>query len=117
VRQWETPRLRGVFLDLSNLTEMNDSDLNLLTQKCIDQLRAGTDVEANRALLGVLAEEKRFRTAKLLNLRSTRWAAAAIVAVILVGLIQAAAILWLGYQQPADDDNSCDGPPEYSASL
>jgi hypothetical protein len=103
-------------LDCPNFTEMKDSDLNLLTQKCIDQLRAGTDVEANKALLTVLGDEKRFRTAKLMNKQSSRWAIMAILAVIVVGLLQAAAIFWLGYNQPVDDDNSCDGPPEYSAS-
>ena len=92
-----------------DLASMKETDLNRVAQKCVFLIRTknGNEFDAAKAMLGQITDEKNFRVSKAANEISLRnfesanlnnkqagqWSKIAVLAVIVVGVMQACATL------------------------
>jgi hypothetical protein len=100
------------------IAALTESDLNLIVQKCLEILGAGAGglgFDAAKAMLDVISSEKNLRAAKSSRRAMLAWSVVTVLALLLVGILQAYVIYSTSYA-PADDDdqNSCEQNQEYS---
>jgi hypothetical protein len=100
------------------IASLNEDDLNLVAQKCLDIIRTsdGRDSETAKAMLHLIAAEKNFRVSKFGVRSAVRWARLSFLAFLLVGLLQGYIVYWLATTpvQQDDDGNSCEQSEGYS---
>jgi hypothetical protein len=100
-----------------NLAQLSDADLGLIGRKSMDMIVTGShETEAAKAMLQLISTERNFRAATVSRRAFFVWSLLTVLALIIVGIVQAYAIYATSYAPSGDDERggSCEQNQDYS---